>query len=293
MIYEYAINPEMLTDAGLCSLLGNSFGESRGRLVSQFPEHWESLVWTAIADARPVAKKVVEETLARLKRRMFPRLHRWEDGGWIDEAIREHGQRPFRAILSDQRPGGRPYILAGRDLDEANPFWNVETNLPVRRSAAAMCDCAATLLASGKEILFVDYFFEPNERKWLLPLGRFFDCIHRRTTGVPIHRIEIHTQARSTVDFFREHCATDLADIVPAGMQLTVVRWEPHADLHNRYILTNRGGLEFSHGLDEGNGDDDVTILSSTTHSKRWGEYQKSTSKFVLAGEFPVVGRKR
>lgn len=111
-----------------------------------------------------------------------------------------------------------------------------------------MCGCLETLLSCAQEVILVDYYFEPVERRWLRPLAEILQRLQGRRTDIRLRRVEFHTQERSRPHFARD-CAGALADIVPVGMPFKVVRWQAHDDLHNRYVLTNRGGIGFLHGL--------------------------------------------
>jgi len=285
MIGEYAVNPELLLDQDMCRLLALSFGIHRGRLVSQFPKHWESLVWAAIADAKPVAKKRIEETLARLSKRTFPRLHEWIDGDWLDEALREHSARPFHAILSRRRDARCREVLAEDDLDETNVLWNVETTCSCRRTAIEMSKRAELLLARAKEILFIDPYFR-LEHRFLNPLRAFLNCVNRRTTGVPILSVEYHTvkqNEQGTDEWFAAECDRQLHRLIPSQIPFRLVRWQKHERHHNRYILTNDGGLMFGHGLDESEaGVDQVVLLGACSHAGLWADYRSNPYNFTL-----------
>ena len=55
--------------------------------------------------------------------------------------------------------------------------------------------------------------------------------------------------------------------IIPKGLKVTVFQWKERPNgqkLHNRYILTDLGGVSFHHGLDTGKeGEiDDITLLN-------------------------------
>jgi len=47
--------------------------------------------------------------------------------------------------------------------------------------------------------------------------------------------------------------------------------------IHNRFVLTDRGGVRFGIGLDDDDGDDgktdDVDLLSQDTFDLRWRQY--------------------
>jgi hypothetical protein len=104
-----------------------------------------------------------------------------------------------------------------------------------------------------------------------------------------IERIEIHTQfdeskSPSRDDFAAQFRSVILSKVVPVGVRLIIKRWQ-NCDggegLHNRYILTERGGLSFGWGLDEGDPQrtDDITLLADGVYRQRWEQY---------CGEYPA-----
>src|SRR5262249_11745918 len=55
-----------------------------------------------------------------------------------------------------------------------------------------------------------------------------------------------------------------LPEIVPAGTTLHAFHWQDRAGgkkLHPRFIITERGGIQFDYGLDAGEGQKDTTIV--------------------------------
>ena len=80
-------------------------------------------------------------------------------------------------------------------------------------------------------------------------------------------------------------------------MPLFVRRWkerEGGEKLHNRYILTDIGGVQFGVGLDEGEPGttDDIARLSVDTFRKRFEDYAGPNFAFDQDGEpFSVEGQ--
>lgn len=295
MIYEYALEPDLLTSGEACEFLASNFGIPRGRLVSQFPEHWEALVYAAVADALPVEKLRITEALSRLAARVFVRTHDWDDaadGDWLDKAREEHGRRPFRAILATRNPVREDFVLGRADLHERTERWNVDSTCVVNRTAVAMAQCAEVLLDSAKEVVFADPYFQINEPRFRRPLQKFLEVLGRRTNSVKLLRVELHVEERGTKEFIQTECNSRFLDIIPRNLTLKIVRWKAHREFHNRYVLTNRGGLHFGQGLDDGPGTDDVSILSDAGHTKRWEQFQRATTPFEFVDEFRVQGRK-
>ena len=112
--------------------------------------------------------------------------------------------------------------------------------------------------------------------------------------------MNLHTADREDApnwSTFRQECERYLPAVIPGGMTLIVRRWQnrPAGEkLHNRYILTDVGGVQFGFGLDEGDRGttDDVTLLSAPAYGQRLGDYAGPAYAFDLEGEVKIVGRK-
>src|SRR5207253_3165995 len=79
--------------------------------------------------------------------------------------------------------------------------------------------------------------------------------------------VELHLGDRvlSGAADFHASCASHLQPSIPRGLQVRVVRWK-YDLLHNRYLLTDRGAIQFGEGLDaagsSGRQDDTLSLLS-------------------------------
>lgn len=65
---------------------------------------------------------------------------------------------------------------------------------------------------------------------------------------------------------------------MPTGVSVCIKRWQERAGgegIHNRYVLTKRGGIRFAWGLDEGDPEqtDDVSLLEYAVYRQRWDQY--------------------
>ncbi|MEK8020101.1 MAG: hypothetical protein VSS75_024780 [Candidatus Parabeggiatoa sp.] len=61
-----------------------------------------------------------------------------------------------------------------------------------------------------------------------------------------------------------------------------MVQW-PKDEMHNRYILTDIGGVLFGTGLDDDNdgestSTDDVTLLDESAYKQHWKKYGQRTN---------------
>ena len=287
MIYEYALEPELVatwTNRSDCRYFKESFGLGQGRIVSRYPKRWKRLVWNSFNSTDDFAQKRLEELLARLSEQMVQRSDaRWdgESTSWRNNAEREHERLPFHAILARTNPKNHAHVLTENDIDEDSATrWAVERGYSVARSATEMADTVAPLLRCSSDVIFVDPHFGPERPRYRRPFEAFLErMVSQRPDETP-KRVEIHTAAErtGTEEFFRGECERRLCQWIPDGIPVLVRRLRQKQDgeqLHNRYILTDLGGVTFGTGLDEGDeGEtDDITLMNRGQYELRWSQY--------------------
>ena len=274
------------TDPFACAHFRESFGIGRGRLVARYPKRWQRLVWQASRGNTELARKRLEELLAGLSDCMVKRSCSHFDskaGDWFENAMREHERRPFQAILAQSNLEGHPEVLIGEDVisEASHPLWAVSRTRTVAREAQAMADAVAPVLRNGSTILFVDPYFNPSRCRYQRTLAAFLRTATTARPGPAPERIEILLAAHErtgTDDFFRQKCIKRLKGCAPNGLRIVVRRLAEKADgekLHNRYILTNLGGIHFGIGLDDGKEGqtDDLSLLDRDAYERRWSQY--------------------
>ncbi|MCY3790240.1 MAG: hypothetical protein OXH63_15800, partial [Gemmatimonadetes bacterium] len=129
-------------------------------------------------------------------------------------------------------------------------------------------------------VILVDPYFRPGCQRWRRPFKAFLERMVRQRPGEMPKRIEVHTSdtVTETKKFFRGECDAKLHKCVPEGMKVLVRRLKQKQDgekFHNRYILTDLGGVTFGIGLDEGNEGqtDDITLMVRGQYELRWSQY--------------------
>src|SRR5262249_17581935 len=275
MIKEYALQPELLSSEPVSRYLCEKFGYSRGRVIARYPKTWAKMVKDSLGDCKTMERHRIIERLNILENSaLLPRHHDPldEKKTWLENAIQEHTKRPFDAVIAQDNPHHDTDVICEADLDEEKELrWRSETQRRIERTAREMANCAKFLLRTAREILFIDPYFNPQEGHYKRPLRAFLQAADDRHASMPRATIEIHTGDKSNgiKDFFNEKCKEHLPHIIPRGMKIRLVRWDQKY-LHNRYILTDRGGLSFSTGLREHDSlhhkYDDVYLLQEKLH---------------------------
>lgn len=297
MLVEIALEPDLVatwTDRQIGRFFVEKFGLGQPRIVSRYPKAWKRLVWEAFgAQGTDLERKRLEELLARLCEVMVRRGGGpWDPGeSWLTNAKREHARIPFSSILARSTEAGHPYVLAADDLTEASPGWTAPRGVTVARSAPDLAAAIGGLLRAAETIVLIDPHFKP-EARYLRSLQAFLqESVRRRPLGLP-QRIEVlssDTPSNGTEEYFGRECRRRLPPLLPAGIHLRVCRLRsPPAGelLHNRYILTEHGGVAFGVGLDAGAADDtdDLHLLERPQYELRWGQYAGNPAAFTPAG---------
>lgn len=307
MLHEYAVDPEMVAtwcDRKNGRYFRASFGLGTPRVISKYPNHWKKLVreaWrrsTKGNDSNRLEELFKVLTTATVVRSTAS----WNPGnGWLDNTTREHQRSPFRAILAprdnrDSAAGAsariRPPVLDPAVLDERTPLWSAPTGMKVRRTAAAIAQAVGSMLRIATDIVFVDPYFAPHRRSYLPVLASCLRACHEQRATASSPRVLIltsgDTERHGTHQFFADECRQRLPRRLPAGQEVTIRRLSERPGgerLHNRYVLTEHGGVSFGAGLDErpdGNATDDLNLLDREPYRQRWRQY---------SGDSPAFGR--
>ena len=260
------------------------------RVPSRCPKAWRKQVYEALHSASDMDRARLEEIIVRLSECTVRRPDiAWDgDKPWLENAQTEHSRAPFRAMLATSNPSGHPAVLVVEDLEEDNPLWDVPRGRLVSRSAADLAGALSPMLRLAEEIVFVDPHFGPENRRHREPLKAFLRAATCDRPGAALRRVEVQCAAdsTSTMEFFRGECLRSLPRCIPQGIRVDLIRLrerQPDGEkLHNRYLLTNLGGVSVGIGLDEGPGTqfDDLNVLTREQYEKRWKQYCSDDPEF-------------
>ncbi|MFO7566260.1 MAG: hypothetical protein R6X02_26695 [Enhygromyxa sp.] len=268
-------------------------GRGHHRVPCIFPfASWTKLV-IAAAEARhgqdrvkwQTTKKHLEVLLRRLKEtgtRRNGRLGKEET--WIAAAKREHAEFPFGGILVRSTTSAEPYVVAADRLHEqTKTCWHCAP-VPVLRKSAELAALLAPLLRSATQIRFVDPYFDAAVPEFRDPMIAYLEAAQcRRTVGDL--RVEFHFAVKSGD---RKMAASRILTIekelgprLDRRVKGSAYAWNLASNknkMHNRYVLTEVGGIAASCGLDESNipntnQTDDFTVLSDAQYRDRWREF--------------------
>lgn len=275
-----------------------AFGVGKPRMVSEFPKrkNWRREVLQALPENISDGEKMrVVELIRAMTDCMVARKEDHYDNSlpWLENA--EQTRIPFHAILARDNPRNHPDVMLANSLD-TDGRWNIERSKVVKRQAVYMSNAISNMLSNCQMATFIDPHFGPENQRYCRPFKAFLHAITKNRGGPALNHIEIMASSKADFTFFKENCETRLSPLIPAGFIVRFTRLKKKIDgeaLHNRYILTDLGGVTFQHGLDEGKkGEtDDVTLMDRSQYIKRKEQYCGKNPAFDTDGEtFEVAG---
>lgn len=297
MIYEYAVDPSLFTAEDKACFILESFGRDHGRLVSEFKkDHWVNLVRDAIRTSgnQPIAKHTLKEALKILtknNRALYCRQQQVEGPDWLILTQNAHSAWPYRGIVVDEYNGDDEHYLV-RDIHlSGKSNWSVPTSKTVDRETTAMIDAVSALLENAREVILVDRNFRLEQNghgigKYKNVLLGILNFLANKQYGPTVGKLIYHIgNEYSTAAILQDHFNKYLRSDLPHGIKLEFAIW-PKNDLHDRFILTDIGGIDCGIGLDEYAGSSEKTVtlkrLSHTDHSREWSRFKQKTADIVF-----------
>jgi len=295
MIKEYALDPGILSNWKDFRYFIEKFGIENGRLISRYPKNWTGRVKETIKGCRDIEYLRIVDRLENIDDKLCRRHHEWcESKSWINNAEEEHAVRPFHAIVAENNPLNHSFVLVGDEVDERNALWKAEIQEDIPRNPNLMANAASLLLQQSKVIIFIDPHFSPQEARFRRPLKAFLEVATRNRT-TQIKRVSYYLKAKSTLEYFKQECNKHLKDLIPERMTVGFIRLHEKVGgekLHDRYIITERGGIGYTVGLDDGNRGEHtgIALLSGSNYKKTWNDYLSDDPSFEIADETNITG---
>jgi hypothetical protein len=291
MIFEFAISPTLCTNYKDLRFFLQTFGSSEGRLFSDIPrKKWMQLARQEIkaSENGQVMKKRLVAAIDRLSRKALCRRNHAPDAGekpWLDHAIAAHEDRPFKAILTGSYDGNEECIISCEQDFIDDSRWIVPLDSEVERTAVEMIQAIRPMLDCTREVVLIDRNFDPDKYRWRQFLTELAVFLSRRTFSPSIGKIDFHFGDDISVNQLQFLCTKHIAGELPAGMKVNFIVW-PRDELHDRYVLTDVGGVRFGIGLDiwDGSGPDKVEVsrTSEETRLRWWALCKNKTAAFTI-----------
>jgi hypothetical protein len=313
MVYEYALDPEMIASWAKPEnfrFFIDKFGWGTPRALSEYPgfNNWKSRVKKAIEGTNNTDKAKLADILKILQENRIKRDGKFNgDLSWLENAFAEHQDRPFQAIIVTSNPDEFEAVLHDNKL-RINPDtrWDLPNEVIVKKTAEEMTRVVEPMLRLCNEVIFIDPIFGADmnvnrfhRSRYFKSFEAYFQSILKNRYGKNPDRIEIQTSGNVKFEHFRNAIEGNLPGIVPNGIKVKVIRWrkrERGPELHDRYIITDIGGVEFSKGLDISKKEgvtEKITLLGKKSYTEYWHRYCGSSPDFDCVDEpLEIIGKK-
>jgi hypothetical protein len=304
MLHEFAVEPECFENCWNFRYLTENFGVSHGRLISDFPETWNTQLRKVIESSPWTKGLQLTEKILYIKKHALIRSARDYDSShtWTENAVTQHQSgKPFHAIVVRDSTNQPDFVLSADSLDNTNPKWKTSRDKRILRTAAKLGNAVRLLLQMSEQIYFVDKMFADqlnatgkDKDRWLVPLVRF---IQIATEGRDIPpEFEYHSEGRilslDEKTKFEDNCKSALKKVLPTGSSIKLKLWTDRSVgkdfFHARYILTERGGIRIDWGLDQSKSGEkteqktDVSLLDHDMWDELWRLFQRDSKTFQL-----------
>jgi hypothetical protein len=116
-------------------------------------------------------------------------------------------------------------------------------------------------------------------------LFELLKTLNERRFKPSINKIKYHIGDKLSINELKRICFDKLMKAIPIKMQIQFVVRNSN-ELHDRFILTDIGGVMYGHGLDESLGHNldvvNVLRLSHDHYKTEWREAEKKEVTFVI-----------
>ncbi|WP_437336602.1 hypothetical protein [Sorangium sp. So ce394] len=294
MIHAFAIEPRLVATWGRREefrFIHDKFGLGTPRVLLELPafSKWKKAVYNAATELALSQEdmKRIEELFRLFSEHKYRRADAVYDGllTWLENAEREYARRPFAGILARQNPRDHAAVLVTEQLSSGSARWACEVGASPSRTPEGLTLALSAMVTNCRQLHLVDPHFGPENARHRRVLEALMNVLG--DGGLTLDLVRVHCAEKSKLAFF-EREAAKMAARLPSGVSIEFVRWRQKAGgqrLHNRYVLTDIGGVKLGDGLDDDDGaganqTDDLNLLTRAQHELRWAQYVEENGAF-------------
>ncbi|MCG8317804.1 MAG: hypothetical protein MI976_31725, partial [Pseudomonadales bacterium] len=284
-----------------------SFNNRTARLISDVPKDWQRSAFQAINNlphetCKPVHRKTLKESLKRLLRSNLVKNRGASSNGlgvpWIEFVAEENSKYPFAAILGLDAQTTPVQVFGFEELLFDSPkSWNKDDQDHVVRNAEAIVEAMSPLLIVSKSVQLVDphfSFIRPTWERYEPVLRGLVKKLDQFNFGRGIKTVSIHTSDK--LGSMSQQLENAAREWLPEGISVKVYHW-PESKMHDRFVLTDVGGLYYGHGLDEASpgkaGEVLVSVLDHATYRQELGKVTGApTRSYDVCGEVKNINNR-
>lgn len=303
MIHAFALEPNLVASWGRKEefrFIHDKFGLGTARVMLELPAwtKWKKAVYAAALELGLSQEDMnrVAEIFRLFEEHRCRRANVVSDGtDWLERAEREYDRKRFAAILAGVNPRNHAAVLPGDQLPSTDPRWVCATGAHPARTAQAITTLLSPMLANCRELHLVDPHFSPCSNRFRSVVQEI--AVHISSHNPDLRTIHVHCdfEARNAPELAEfEAGAARMALSLPAGLLVEFTRWRQVRDkLHDRFVLTDLGGVLLGTGLDEGaDGETQAAqLLPRNEYLWHWDRYARNDGTFQSV-ERPVAVRR-
>lgn len=282
MLREYAIDPKVVTsDINILQRFYSEFGADNGRVIAEVPLRWFQHFKTELdkLGLKPIEKtRYLEKLNKKMKTTLISRGDRQlaENESWITHVVTIHDREQFNAILSDNDDINRQIYNYSRMMEFIPDNWEIAHSASIVPTADNIVNTIETSINLSTQFMFIDPYFNIIDDRFRIPFFKFISKIKSnrfRTNRIQLHLCEqIDMRRRDIERSMNDH----LVPFLTGGFVVDVHIW-PNQYIHDRFILTNKVGYSYGHGISSGNNiNTNITRLSEhsrETEHRRFCDY--------------------
>ncbi len=287
MFYEYAIDPAVLSNWKDARYFLDAVGPWKGKFIAEYPSYWRRLVIQGL-NCGDVEKLRIVEKLNQSDSRIFVRRKNASYNDklmWLPNAKAVHATVPFHLVITVGESSPETKIADSATLDERHELWLVHTGKHIARDPVRLAQEVRFLLQVSSKVVIIDPYFRADQDQHTQPIRKICEILPPH-----IRKIEIHcADHRLSYNECIRHAQRALPRIIPAGISVRVICWKERTDgarLHNRFLLTEIGGIKFGDSIEKGDAgqQDHLNIMDEPSRAQCWSEYVDPGNAFDSAG---------
>lgn len=314
MICEYAIEPDVLIEWAKNQLsykyIADNFGLGKSRMMAEYPKfkNWRKKLrkaWASsdIGDFEEARLTALFSLLTEKKIKRQNYQYNGEDS-WLKNAeIENQRQKPFKAIIAKDNPRKKTAVLSNKNMGSwADKYWLMNKSKRISKKAEIIASTVAPMLQNCNQFILIDPYFRASKTNWRHPLELMLIEFLKYRSDLKNIECEIYVSASydkaPSKEFFeKEFQNTKFKQIMPTGLSLTVKRWrhrEGGEKLHDRFILTDIGGILSSYGFDEFYDYENheqttsLILLEKQDYNNLMDQYTGDSPEFDLETQFTI-----
>jgi hypothetical protein len=283
MFKEIAIDPAAATTSSRdFNYIIEMFGIHEGRLIAAFPSKWKRLVYQAAEKKHKGTLELskIQVRLSQLSDSSFIWRNRPGEGcenNWLQAAVNEHERLPFDWIISTKNITYPPVIDA-EELDGSHPLKAPNRQWNILRRAKEMSECCAPILNGCRHVKLIDPYFDAGALRFQNP---FLEILKYVDAGALVDIF--HGDDKFGPELAISRLDQALKKVKLGGIKVRLFL-SLQAAMHNRFVLSDIGGVAFHIGLDEDwstdRPEDIVHVLQENIRLNEWLKYSSDNPIF-------------